>query len=149
MITPKSQLDRKFAKLHRSLPLAERPSRGWIRAIREALGMTTGQLARRMKVKQPRIVELEQAEKARKITLQSLDRAAEALGCRVVYVLVPARPLADVLCERAARAADRQLASVDQTMQLEAQAVPGRNTEARALLIRQLLRKPSRLWDEL
>lgn len=110
--------------------------------------MTTGQLARRMKVKQPRIVELEQAEKARKITLQSLDRAAEALGCRVVYVLVPVRPLTEVLCERAARAAERQQACVDQTMQLEGQAVPDRKKDARKQLIGQLLQKPSRLWDE-
>jgi predicted DNA-binding mobile mystery protein A len=148
MITPASQLDRKFAKLHRLLPLAERPYRGWIRAVREALGMNTRQLARRMNVMQPRIVELEQAEKDRKITLQSLDRAAEALGCRVVYMLVPVRPLADVLEERAELLADRQLAAVDQNMRLEAQAVPGRKTEARKRLIGQLLLKPSRLWDE-
>lgn len=148
MLTPSSQLDRKFAELRRLLPLAERPGRGWIRAIREALGMTTAQLARRIGVKQPRITELEQAEQAGKITLQSLERAAEALGCRVVYVLVPEKPLTDVLRQRASRLADKQLASVDQTMRLEAQAVPEQNTDARESLIAQMLRKPSRLWDE-
>jgi predicted DNA-binding mobile mystery protein A len=110
--------------------------------------MTTGQLARRMGVEQPRITELELAEKAGKITLKSLERAAEAMGCRVVYVLVPERPLTEVLKERAARAADARLASVGQTMRLEAQAIPGQQNEARAGLIGQLLRKPSRLWDD-
>jgi len=85
---------------------------------------------------------------AGKITLQSLERAAEAMGCRVVYVLVPERPLTEVLTERAAGVADAQLASVDQTMRLEAQGVPGQQNEARADLIGQLLRKPSRLWDD-
>ncbi len=110
--------------------------------------MTTGQLARRMGVKQPRIVELEHAEKAGKITLQSLERAAEALGCRVVYVLVPERPLTDVLEERAARVADAQLASVDQTMRLEAQEVPEQDKGIRKHMIDQLLQKSSRLWDD-
>jgi predicted DNA-binding mobile mystery protein A len=110
--------------------------------------MTTGQLARRMGVKQPRIVELEYAEKAGKITLQSLERAAEAMGCRVVYILVPERPLTEVLKERAVRVANAQLASVEQTMRLEAQAVPGQNGDARAGLVGQLLRKSSRLWDD-
>jgi predicted DNA-binding mobile mystery protein A len=148
MLTPASQLDRKFREIRPLLPLTQRPSPGWIRAIRNALGMTTGQLARRMGVKQPRITELEAAEKAGKITLQSLERAAEAMGCRVVYVLVPERPLTEVLTERALRVADAQLASVDQTMRLEAQGVPGQQNEARAGLVDQLLRKPSRLWDD-
>ena len=148
MLTSASQLDRKFREIRRFLSLAQRPSQGWIRAIRSALGMTTGQLARRMGVEQPRITELELAEKAGKITLKSLERAAEAMGCRVVYVLVPKRPLTEVLKERAARAADARLASVGQTMRLEAQAIPGQQNEARAGLIGQLLRKPSRLWDD-
>ena len=46
-----------------------------------------------MKVHQPRIVELEKAEAKGNITMQSLERAAEALGCRVVYALVPLKPL--------------------------------------------------------
>ena len=148
MLTPASQLDRKFREIRPLLSLTQRPSPGWIRAIRSALGMTTGQLARRMGVEQPRITELELAEKAGKITLKSLERAAEAMGCRVVYVLVPERPLTEVLKERAVRVANAQLASVDQTMRLEAQAVPGQNSEARAGLIGELLRKPSRLWDD-
>jgi predicted DNA-binding mobile mystery protein A len=148
MQTPASQLDRKFHEIRRVLPLTQRPSLGWIRAIRNALGMTTAQLARRMGVKQPRIVELERAEKDGKITLLSLERAAEAMGCRVVYVLVPERPLTDVLQDRAKAAADMRLAAVDQTMRLESQAVTGRHAESRATLIEQLLRKPSRLWDD-
>ena len=76
-------LDKRFASLR---PLAKnaRPPKGWLRAIRDALGMTTAQLARRLGVSQPRIIELEQSEISGGVTLNTLQRAAEALGCRLV-----------------------------------------------------------------
>jgi predicted DNA-binding mobile mystery protein A len=150
MVTASSeQLDRRFAEL-RPLVTESRPSRGWIRAIREALGMTTGQLAKRLKVQQPRVVELEKAEATGNITMQSLERAAEAMGCRLVYALVPVKPLTETLQERATLVADRQLASVEQTMRLEAQGITDktRRKETRQQLANDLLRRPARLWDE-
>src|SRR6202162_2401094 len=93
-------LDRRFATL-RPLAKSQRPPKGWLRAIRDALGMTTAQLGRRLGVSQPRIVELEQSEVSGKVTLNSLQRAAEALGCRFVYALVPDKRLAEIVRERA------------------------------------------------
>ncbi len=112
--------------------------------------MTTGQLGRRLGVRQPRIVELERGEATGNITVQSLERAAEALGCRLVYALVPIKPLTQTLQERAFLMAERQLASVDQTMRLEAQGVTDkdREKENRERLVEKLLRQPARLWDE-
>ena len=142
-------LDKRFTTL-RPLAMSARPPKGWLRAIRDALGMTTAQLARRIGVTQPRIVELEQSEVSGAVTLHSLQRAAEALGCRVVYALVPDRPLAEVVRARAELVADRQLTSVQHTMALEDLGV--RDKEANKLLremyIRKLLQKPARLWDE-
>jgi predicted DNA-binding mobile mystery protein A len=149
MVTFSQQLDKRFAEL-RPLSRFSRPSRGWIRAVREALGMTTGQLGRRLGVSQPRVVELERGEATGNITVQSLERAAHALGCRLVYVLVPTKPLTETLNERASLVAQRQLASVDQTMRLEAQGVidKTRQGENRDRLIEKLLRQPARLWDD-
>ena len=48
------------------------------------------------------------------------------MGCRIVYALVPDRPLAKVIRNRAERLADKQLASVQHTMSLEDQAVKGK-----------------------
>ena len=120
------------------------------RAIREALGMTTGQLAKRLGVHQPRVVELERGEATGNITVKSLDRAAKALGCRLVYALVPEEPLADTISKRASILADRQLAYVQQTMRLEAQEVTDKNQQkdAHEKLVGNLLRRPARLWDE-
>ncbi|MDE2013217.1 MAG: mobile mystery protein A [Alphaproteobacteria bacterium] len=150
MVTPYEQLDRRFDELKPFAKAATRPSRGWVRALREALGMTTGQLAKRLGVQQPRVIELERAEATGNITMQTLERAAEALGCRLVYALVPEKRLADTLKERASAVADRQLASVDQTMRLEAQGVidKAQQKEAHQRLVEQLLRRPARLWDE-
>ena len=38
------------------------PVHGWVKAIRQALGMTTAQLAQRMGIRQPSVVALEQSE---------------------------------------------------------------------------------------
>jgi predicted DNA-binding mobile mystery protein A len=142
-------LDKRFAAL-RPLAKSPRPPKGWLRAVRDALGMTTAQYARRLGVSQPRIVELEQSEASGSVTLHTLQRAAEALGCRLVYALVPERPLADTVRDRAESVAARQLADVEHTMRLEDQAVTSKQVGKDMLRqrIEELLRRPARLWDD-
>jgi predicted DNA-binding mobile mystery protein A len=149
MITSSGQLDKRLVAFQ-PLAGASRPARGWVRAIRETLGMTTRQLAERMGISQPTLVRLEKSEAAGTITLSSLERAAQALGCRVVYALVPLKPLTETIEDRAAALAEAQLASVEQTMRLEAQGVsdPKQREQARRQLAQDLLRRPARLWDE-
>jgi len=150
MITPAEQLDRRFQELKPWLALTTRPPHGWVKAIRQALGMTTGQMAKRIKVAQTRVSELERAEEHGSITLKSLERAAQALDCRVVYLLVPNRPLSDTLSDRAHALAEHRLAAVERTMQLEDQAVSDSENRKKAIqqLAEDLLRKPGRLWDQ-
>ena len=150
MVTAYEQLDKRFAEL-KAFAVGERPSRGWIRAIREALGMTTGQLAKRLGVQQPRIIELERGEVDGNITIRSLERAAEALGCRLIYIFIPEKPLTNTIRDRASSMAIKQLAAVNHTMQLEAQGVNNKvqQKEAHQLLVEKLLSRPARLWDEL
>ena len=143
------QLDKRLSTALDADALA-RPPRGWVKAIREALGMTTAQLAKRLGVSQPRVVGIEQAETKGAITLDSLERAAHALDCRLVYVLVPRKPLDALVEERAARLADKRLASTRHTMALEAQAMNTRDEdEQRKRLIRKLIEQAgSELWDD-
>lgn len=142
-------MDARLKKLRR-LSLEPLPVKGWISALRTALGMTTRQLARRMGISQPRIVEIEREEISGKITIASLDKAAAALGCRFVYAIVPDKALTKTLAERAHALAEKKLATTEQTMRLENQAV--RSPQARAHMIHKLaeslLRKKARLWDE-
>ena len=66
-----------------------RPAAGWLRTVREALGLTLADLAQRLGNSPPAVRSFEQAEAEDRITLASLRRAAAAMGCEVIYVLVP------------------------------------------------------------
>jgi transcriptional regulator with XRE-family HTH domain len=75
----------------RSLPVGKivRPDAGWLRAIREDLGITLAELAGRLKVTPPAVRSFEQAEAEDRITLASLRRTAAAMDCDLIYALVP------------------------------------------------------------
>ena len=90
-----------------------KPSVGWARMIRESLGMSAAQLARRIGVSRATIVTLERSEARGRITLASLEKLSRGLGCRVVYALVPemGASLADMKRARARKVARGQLAS--------------------------------------
>jgi|ERR1700722_143799 predicted DNA-binding mobile mystery protein A len=98
-----------------------RPAQGWIRAIRTALGMSTKEMAQRMGVTQSRISQLEHAEADDSIRLDTLRRAAEALGCELHYVFVPAAPLEDAVRQQARTKAQALVGAVTHTMRLEDQ----------------------------
>lgn len=142
------QLDKRLSQLNADA--LARPPRGWVKAIREALGMTTAQLAKRLGVSQPRVVGIEQAETKGAITLDSLERAAHALDCRLVYALVPRKPLDALVEARAARLVEKRLGSTRHTMALEAQAMDAHDEdEQRKRLIRKLIEQSgSELWDD-
>lgn len=107
----------------------ERPASGWVKAIREALGMSAAQLAGRLGVSRQRVHDLEKAELHGGITLTSLRAAAEALDCTLVYALVPTSSLTSMVEQKARRVAQKDLAFIDQTMALEDQALPDEGFE--------------------
>ena len=108
------------------------PARGWIRALRDALGMTAEQLGERMGgISQPSVKRLELSEAEGTIQLSSLKRAAEALDCELVYALVPRKSLQDTYDRAAKIVARRQLSLIGHTMALEDQAVDDAEDEDR------------------
>ena len=122
------------------------PVKGWIRAIREALGMTAEQLAKRVGVKQPTLHRLEQSEVKGSIELATLRRVAAALDCTLVYALVPKQSLEETVHARARSFTRRRLAPVEHSMLLEDQKVEGKAEEER---VDEVLRetRPSKLWE--
>jgi predicted DNA-binding mobile mystery protein A len=143
---PLRQLDTSLGPW-RSLP-GSRPSGGWLRAIRQALGITTRQLALSVGVTQSAVVDTERTEARGDITLNTLQRYAAALDCELRYVLVPKRPLQEMVEERADRIARDQVSRVRHSMALEDQHTGMDNQERDvAELKRKLLEgKRSRLW---
>src|SRR5580700_961977 len=122
-----------------------RPPRGWVRAIREALGMSAATLSERLGTTAGAVTRLEQSEAADRIRLDTLRRAADALGCDLVYLLVPRRPLTAVVRDRARELAHHQIAATEQTMRLEGQAT-GKESEMEERLTEQLVER-GRLWS--
>jgi len=123
------------------------PPKGWIRAIRDALGMTGVQLAKRLGVRPQTVDALENSEASGSIQLATLRRAAEALDCTLVYALVPNSSLQEAVAARARRIALRDLERVNHTMKLEAQETGDAEREQRIEdYIRSLADR--RLWDE-
>jgi len=141
----RSQLDERFRELG-SAKRFSAPVRGWIKAIREALGMSTAQLAKRLGIKQPSLVALEQSEAKGTIELATLRRVAEALDCTLVYALVPNKPLESTIRDRARAFVNRRRAPVEHSMLLEDQKVPAKNVEAR---LDEIVREtnPRLFWD--
>lgn len=129
--------------------LPAKPSRGWIHAIRTALGMSAVALGRRVAVRSPSAVKkYEQAEIDETISLGTLRKVAAALGCELQYALVPMKPLETLLEDRAYEVARAQLSAVAHTMALEDQAVsPGAQPLQVELLAKELLAGSRRdLW---
>ncbi len=126
------------------------PSRGWIRAIRNALGMSGRQLAERMNVTKQRTSFIEKQEIDGSVTLKTLRRTAEALDCVFVYALVPRTSIEEIIRSQARRVMIRRLSRASHTMKLENQTL-GR-AESREILsdmIEEVMDElPSNLWDE-
>jgi predicted DNA-binding mobile mystery protein A len=122
------------------------PLRGWIKAVREALGITTAQLAKRLGMKQPSVVAIEQSEAKGTIELATLRRVAEALDCTVVYALVPNKPLETTIRDRARAFGRRRRGPVEHSMLLEDQRVRGKDAEAQ---LDEIVREtnPRLFWD--
>ena len=142
----RSQLDKRFCQIG-PVSRFNVPVRGWVKAIRAGLGMSSEQLAKRLGVKQPSVVAMEQSEAKGTIELATLRRVAEALDCTLVYALVPNKPLETIVRDRARILLRRRRAPVEHSMLLEDQAVSAQGSAAR---LDEFIREtnPSRFWDE-
>lgn len=121
------------------------PKSGWVRAIRDALGMPAAELARRLGVTHGAVLALERSESGGVARLDSLRKAAEALDCTLVYAFIPKHGLEATVRERAEDLVDESLTHVLNSMALEDQAVPV-TPESREELVREVLNTRG-LWN--
>lgn len=139
------QLDQKLTSPTKP---AEMPSfkRGFIREIREALGISSTQLARLVGVSQPAIVKLEKGERDGTVALNTLSKVAEALDCKLVYALVPNNSLDDILLARARVVAASVMEKLAQTDSAISPVVD--NTQLIEGIATEMVRNlDKRLWD--
>src|ERR1700686_5339737 len=135
-----SQLDRKLPALRQAAAALARaaPTIGWIKALRQSLGLTTVAFARRLQVAQQTVVDLESSERAGTITLASLRRAADALDAQFVYALVPRKsPRSRSMSGRASSNCDREIYGVNWSTRPRRDAPHGRGSSGIEDPIRQ------------
>jgi len=142
------QLDRQLSPLAQATPTT--PASGWVGAIRKALRMPLRSLGARMDMSAEGVKRLELREAEGTITLKVLRKAAEALGMRLVYALVPKQgTLQQLIEDRAMFLAKDIVLRTHQTMKLEGQAVSDERLKAAIQEKAAELRRemPKQLWD--
>lgn len=127
-----------------------RPQKGWIRAIREALGMSGKQFAQRLGVKPPRITALEKDELSGTVTIKKMQEAANALDCDFYYAIIPRNTLSDSVRKQAENLAKKRIQRVSHSMLLEAQHLSDSEQEKaiNAETEKILRQMPRELWED-
>lgn len=129
--------------------VCDRPSDGWIRAVRKALGMSTRQLAQRMRITQQSADKLERNEGDDAITLKKLRQAAEAMDCRLAYAFVPNDGSLEAIVKKQAMAKARALVgAVNHSMRLEDQEVGNMEAKIQQTAEEFMQNITPRLWDK-
>ncbi|MEE9355707.1 MAG: mobile mystery protein A [Methylococcaceae bacterium] len=123
---------------------------GWLRMVRNALGMTGAQLAKRLGVTKARISKAEQDELTGSVTLKTMQNMAAAMNCRFVYAVVPDNKVEEIIKKRAYQKASEQIKSASTQMALEAQSLNDKQLEfAVDELASEIVKKmPSDLWND-
>ena len=145
----REQLDAALAGL-RPLQALRPAGKSWVRAIRDALGLTGAQLAARLNVNKQRISRIEQDEKLGKIKIETLKKVAEAMDCVFVYGFVPRDSLEQTVRNQAEVVAKKRMARSNQMMRLEKQEL-SQSEKDKALknIIEEITKTmPKSLWDE-
>ena len=145
----REQLD---TSLQRFSPLLKinAPQKGWIRAIRDALGMTAKQLANRLGIAQQAVARIEKDELSGSVTIKTMRRVAECLDCVFVYGFVPRNSLEETIARQAKKVAAQRLSRTSHTMSLENQALSKKeNEKVLSELVNDLVNTlPSSLWNK-
>jgi len=125
------------------------PNEGWIGTVRKALNMSGAQLARRMGVTRARIFKSEKAELSGAVTLKTMQRTAEAMGCRFVYAIIPDQKIEKIIEDQARKKATELVKRTNIQMALESQTLSNEKIKFEIDRLTQEMVKvmPSDFWD--
>ncbi|CAO5676251.1 MAG: hypothetical protein HEEMFOPI_01997 [Holosporales bacterium] len=74
-------------------------------------------------MKQPSVFGMEENERTKKITLETLDKAANAMGCNLVYAFVPKSTMQSFICDKQKEIGQKIVEKANHTMTLEKQGL--------------------------
>lgn len=126
------------------------PRVGWVKTIRNALGVSTSHLADRLQCSRSNISAIEQREQHGKITLETLEEIAQAMNCKLVYALVPIESIEALRKKQAIKVATKKIQQSNHSMRLEDQGLNEQQLiEKQNRLVQDLLENNStHLWDD-
>lgn len=113
-------LDKKTSSLSDAKNIVPKGA-SWINTVREAIGMTAVQLAKRLGVTQPRIAKMEINEE--NLKLSTMKKVAQAMNCDFVYYFKPKTTFQDIVQIQAKKKAEEILLGVNLNMALENQDI--------------------------
>jgi predicted DNA-binding mobile mystery protein A len=120
------------------------PNSGWIRSIRESLGMSAADLGARLKIAPQSVLALETSEANEHARIGTLKKVAEELDCTFVYAFIPRSSLEESIRSQAEDLVSANLANVAHNMHLEDQSVD-LTESVREELVKEIM-ESSRLW---
>jgi predicted DNA-binding mobile mystery protein A len=132
-----------------SLAGLKTPPEGWLRTVRNALGMSGAEVAKKMSVTRARVTQAEHAELTGGVTLKSMQATAKAMGCRFVYAIIPSSGrIEDIIMAQARKKATAIVGTASKHMALENQALPeDKNAQEVERLTREIAREmPPDFW---
>jgi len=99
------------------------PPIGWIKAIRNGIGMSMEQLGKKLSITKQGVMDIEKREKEGAITIKSLQEIAKAMDMKLVYGFVPNEgDLEQMIETRGIEMATKIVERTSNTMKLEDQA---------------------------
>lgn len=121
----RTALDQQVDAMREARDAIRRPTKGWLKAVRDSIGLTRSKAAVLLGITRQSYTALEEAEASRSITLKSLQRAAEVMDCELVYFLVPKQAAGGTFAALAQEhdPVFRHLKKTEHSMALEGQAV--------------------------
>jgi predicted DNA-binding mobile mystery protein A len=136
------------AKLENLRALSSLPEHGWIKLIREALAMSTYELAQRTGIDQSRISRIENAEVNGDFKLSSMKKIAEGLNMKFVYGFIPKESLEEMTRQQARKIALKRMDKVNHTMRLEDQELDNKDKEKALedMIQKILIDQPKDFW---
>lgn len=132
------------------LSLSSKPDKGWIRAIRNTLGMSAKQLGIRANMSQAGIAQIENSESEGKATLATMNKIAAALDCKFVYAFVPNTTLQGFIERQAKEVATQKIETASHSMSLESQTVANEQSKKQIKMLSDeiLATLPSHMWNQ-
>lgn len=127
-----------------------RPKEGWVKTIRKTMGMNTRQLGERCNVSSERIIKIEADEVEGRTTINTLEKAAQAMNCKLVYAFVPLSGILEFIEKTAEDKARAQLERTSHHMALEDQKVSNKALNDQIEILKdELLRNNMKsIWDK-